>query len=274
MSFKRTSYEHVRLILICGLLSVFLSCSASPPKRSNPRLVREETSVTFGGINESWRIEWLIPPKEACAPKDEEAQTCPCAGFAYAEYGQADLVRTREGKEIERFPLASLFEEQEKPVDNTTAVIQRWATDDEDFLSVNPPSAESIRKRPSVKIMNVADYNHDGSASEFILQVGTLPCFHRQSILVGISPDKPRLHAFGTIKSPNKPLVLEPEAWEQLRKTPRHVRYISRKCGDHAAGEQTEFVLSIEPKGIRAFEETFECTANDKKEKRVERVEL
>lgn len=264
----------IRLLLIGAFVLILSSCSTSRPKISDTPVLREEVSVIFGGVSESWRIEWLTAPKETCAPKSEESQTCPCAGFAYAEYGPADLVRVRDGKEIDRLHLAPLFEDQEKPVDDAAAVIQRWATDDVDFFSKNSPSSESIQKRHSVKIMNVADYSHNGSASGFVLQVGTLPCSHRQSVLVGISPDKPMLHAFTTVKSQNKPLVLEPAAWERLRKTPHHVRYISRKCGDHAAGEQTEVVLSVEPQGIRAFEETFACTAGEKRGKRLERIEL
>jgi hypothetical protein len=258
-------------ILICIAFFLFSSCSTT--RTINANETREEISVKFNDVDEIWRLEWLTKPKEVCAPKNEEAETCPCAGFAYAEYGQADLVRVRDKKEIERFHLDSLFEDEEKPVEEIAAVIQRWPIDDTDYLEV-PLSSKSIRKRPTVKVMEVADFNHDGWASEFVLQIGTNSCGHRRAILIGVTPNRPLLHAFGTIKTPNKPLVLEPYAWTLLKRSAHSVRYVAWACGDHAADEQVEIILSAEKTGIRAFQETFARMADFKRGKRIQRKEL
>jgi hypothetical protein len=261
----------VSSVLVGVAILLFSSCSTA--KKSGGGELREEAPVSFGGSNEVWRLEWMDKPKEACAPRNEESGTCPCAGFAYAEYGRADLVRIQGGKEIDRFHLMPLFESEELPVDGAAAVIQRWPIDRGDF-SETPPSGASIRKRPPVKLMDIADYNHDGWASEFVLQIGTSPCAHKQAVLVGVTPDKPVLHVYGTLKSPEKPLVLEPEAWVLLKNNRHDVRYVSIKCGDHGSDEQTEIILSSEKNGIRAFQETFECMNDFKKGKRVKRSEL
>lgn len=235
--------------------------------------LREEAVVTYGGRIESWRIEWLDPPKEVCAPKLEESATCSCAGFSYAEYGQADLVRIVGGKEVDRFYLTSLFEAGETPIKKPAAVLPRWPILHEDFLA-NAPSVNSIKMRPPAQIMDIEDFNHDGWASEFILQIGANSCFHRQSVLVGVTPDQPLLHAFGTVKSPKRPLIIEPAAWRLLKKNPHHARYVSLQCGDHAASEQVEIILSIEKNGIRAIQETFACKNDFKKGRLLRRIEI
>ena len=55
--------------------------------------------------------------------------------------------------------------------------------------------------------MPLGDYDRDGRATEFVLQVDAGPCGHDTSLVVGISRDTPRLHAFGTAESPDEPLV-------------------------------------------------------------------
>jgi len=76
-------------------------------------LIREEEKVVVNGNPEVWRLQWKSPPEEAaCGPQDPlGATTCPCGGFAYAENGQLDLVRMRNGKEIDRLELTPLFEQ-------------------------------------------------------------------------------------------------------------------------------------------------------------------
>ncbi len=249
--------------------------SESLPSAVSPvHILREEAQVAYGGAHETWRLEWTAKPKEACAIKSEDSQTCPCSEFSYAEYGPADLARIRDGREIQRFHLAPLFNGADLAQDETDAVFQHWPAEEADF-SATPPAPETIRNRPPVKIMNIADYNHDGWSSEFVLQVGAGPCGHRSAVLLGVTKAGKNhvLHAFGTVKSPHTPLVLAPAAWRLLRESKR-IRYVSLQCGDHAADEQEEITLQIVANGIRAFQETFACRDDLKKGKFIRRVEL
>jgi hypothetical protein len=260
----------VSLIIVVVMLSFSMMSSAMTGTAS---ILREEASIAFGGVHEKWRLEWTEKPKEACVIKGDDSETCPCAGFAYAEYGPADLVRVRDEKEIERFHLAPLFQSGDLPIDGTMAVLQHWPLEEADF-SASSPSVEVIRKRVPVKIMSMADYNHDGWSSEFVLQIGAGPCGHRSAVLLGLTPRNPTLHAFGTVKSPGKPLVLDPEAWRLLGESKHGTRYTSLACGDHGAKEQHEVDLQFEENGIRAIRETFACRKDFKKGKLIHRSEL
>lgn len=84
---------------------VLFSC----PSLANGQLIREERRVVIGGRPEVWRLEWREPPKPACGPDDPDWWTCPCSGFVFGEGGTLDLVRLRENREVERFPLTPLF---------------------------------------------------------------------------------------------------------------------------------------------------------------------
>lgn len=63
----------------------------------------------------------------------------------------------------------------------------------------DPTLAADIAKRPVVQVMNLADYNHDGAATEFLFQGGTLPSTGRMMVLIGVSADNPKLHATRTV---------------------------------------------------------------------------
>ena len=260
----------VRLIIVAIMLTFSVVSSAMTGTTS---ILREEAPVTFGGVHEKWRLEWTEKPKETCAIKSDDSETCPCAGFSYAEYGPADLVRVRDEKEVERFHLVPLFQSGDLPIDGTGAVLQHWPLEDADF-SASSPSTEVIRKRIPVKVMSLADYNHDGWSSEFVLQIGAGPCGHRSAVLFGLTPRNPTLHAFGTLKSPEKPLILDPEAWRRLGESKHGIRYTSLACGDHGAEEQEEVDIQIEENGIRAIQETFTCIKDFKKGKLIRKSEI
>ena len=78
---------------------------------ANP-LIREEQKIVVNGVPEVWRLQWKSPPEVAdCGPEDPSgAMTCPCSGFAYGESGQMDLIRIRDGGEIDHLELTPLFE--------------------------------------------------------------------------------------------------------------------------------------------------------------------
>jgi len=80
-------------------------------------------------------LVWKAPPHPVCEPVDTSL-TCPCTGFAYGEAGDLDLVRLRDGKEIDRTNLNSFFTDAPE----AAAVVQRWAADYEhDFDGFQRP---------------------------------------------------------------------------------------------------------------------------------------
>jgi hypothetical protein len=235
------------------------ACGFNAPGQNQPRRlleyplpsVREEQSVTVDGTEEIWRLKWKSAPKPFC---DDEtlAPTCPCDGFAYGERGDLDLIRLRRGTEIDRFNLTPLFKGA-------------------DGISVTEDEA-AVRR--AVQVMHLRDYNHDRLATEFFLQTDAKPCGKHYGVVVGITKvvvgitkDNPRLHAFGTVAHPDIPFSMEFDAWEQLRTATGAVKIIDWLCDDHGSDEQVEFELTWSLKGIDGLSRTYACMAGGKRGK-------
>jgi hypothetical protein len=122
--------------------------------------------------------------------------------------------------------------------------------------------AAIVAKRPAVAVMNFADYNHDGWKSEFYLQTEAGPCGHRGGIVIGITKQNQRLHAFGTASNPDKPLVLRYFVWEALRDASGPVEVVEWACGDHGLDSQFTLQLRWTAKGIEGTRRSFACTAD------------
>jgi hypothetical protein len=224
------------------------------------QLVRERQNVTVESRAEEWRLEWRTPPQFACDPSSEDWYTCPCDGFAFGETGELDLVRQRSGMPEERLALSPYFSTYNDD-NQAKAQLQRWPVREGDFDRMSQPGfAKLVKSRPIVKIMNLADYDHDGRATEFLLQIGAGPCGHRQTVLVGISRINPKLHVFGTLVHPEAPLVLEsPNSWKQLLLSKGKTTIITWLCGDHGAEEEIDMELNAGINGIRAYQLLYEC---------------
>src|SRR5262245_31233658 len=213
------------------------------PQQPKTPVVRERRVVLVNGSSEVWELRWASPPVLICPPDDIGSFTCPCDGFSFGESGDLDLVRTQGGNEIDRLSLTPLFSNQDTPAWGTeNAVLQRWpvektdyeASDNADLQGAGQPAKfrAQVMKRKPVGILNGSEFNHDGWATEFVLQIGVLPCGKRQSILVGVSADRPRLHAFGTAEHPDTPLILYPDHWARLKTAKQAFRVVSWTCGD------------------------------------------
>jgi hypothetical protein len=243
--------------LCCALLLVALSAFAQDLSRS----VREEHTVVVDGVEEQWRLEWAGPTHPTCAPGEPEWMTCPCSGFAFGESGNLWLVRKRPGQEDELLLLNRFFTGQfDSPADEGVAVLRRWDLDKTDIDDADEPEfATRVKARPVATVMSFADYDHDGRPTEFLLQVGTLPCGKRMSIAIGISRRNGRVHAFTTVENPEQPLVLQASQWEALlqAKTPQKV--LDWKCGDHGSETETELELSADAQGIHATRIEYAC---------------
>jgi hypothetical protein len=188
-------------------------------------------------------------------------------GFAYGEMGELDLVRSRPGPPDERLALTPLFHEAgadgPREIDSL-AVLQRWPVHESDSEARDDDSLPAaIRARPVVRVMALGDYDHDGRATEFLLQVGTLPCGKRVAVLVGVSHADSSVHVFRSLGHPEQSLVLPTYIWDRLRQSAGRATGVEWPCGDHGADTQTEVSLSAGPKGIGGTRAEYACTAGN-----------
>jgi hypothetical protein len=248
------------------LTSLAEMCAQTPSPASAHPLIREEHRIAVNGIPEAWRLQWKAPPEEAaCGPQDPAgATTCPCGGFAYAENGQLDLVRMRNGKEIDRLELTPLFEQVLS--DQRGAIVQKWPFELKDIEDLDTEGFfERVRNRPIVRLMYFVDYNHDGKSTEFFLQTDVAPCAKILGIVVGLTPNNPKLHVFGSMSNPDKPLVLQKTEWEALRKSTGPVEVLDWPCGDHGSEVEIDMALRTINGAIEAVRREFDCTEDGKR---------
>ncbi len=212
-----------------------------------PPPVRDRATVTVApGVVEQWELVWDAPPARYCDAPDD-ALTCPCAGFEFGDQGRASLVRARQGRVIERFSLDALFSEGVGGILGSGAVFGRYAltpADRDALASGGAPRAILARfaGRPLRPVLVVRDYDGDGIAAEFVLQVGAGPCGHAASVLIGLGA-RGALHALGGSGDGQDPVVLEdPAQWEQLRTRPRS-RIVLSRCGDHGSEEEESLTV-------------------------------
>ena len=230
-------------------------------------VVREERTIMVAGHRETWRLEWQGKPVKACgADAVYMANTCPCSGLAYGEAGQLWLVRRRGGRDIEHLDLTQLFGKFDGPGDvDGMATAQRWPMRDRDYdreANEDPKLIKDIEHRKPVRLMVFADYDHDGNATEFLLQVGTLPCGKLQLAAVGISAANPHLHVFGTGAHSNEPLMMSQWVWERLKQSGEPKEVEEWPCGDHGSEESDRVVVSAKRGQINATSRVYECRAD------------
>ena len=231
------------------------------PSRDSASAVRAERTVQVAAVQERWQLVWLTPPAPACTPETgrDDWMTCPCDGFAFGEQGHLALTRRRRNQPDESLVLDKYFDAVvSRP---GVAVLQRWPVIDSDLAA--PMSAERerrVRARPAANPMIIADYDHDGRASEFTLKVGNSACGHDEVVAVGVSRRHPELHVFGTGAHPNVPLVLQSGDWDALRRSKGRVTVVEIACGDHGSDQQLELRLDPRPDGIRADSVAYSCT--------------
>lgn len=232
---------------------------------STTPILREETTVVVDGVEEVWGLQWLGSPKPVCGPDGDDWMTCPCEGFVFGESGDLRLVRKRHDKPEEVLHLTPLFEsEEDRPAGG--AVLRRWDKHEDDFdQSKEPGFAASVKARPLSTMMRFADYDHDGRATEFALQIGNQPCGKLMCVVVGISRKNPRLHVFSSLKNPGKPLILRDSQWNALAKANEGMAtVIDWRCGDHGSGNQEEVALSAQDGQISASRIWYKCRLSKK----------
>lgn len=250
-----------RLLPALALLALGGNALAAPPVR----FLREQRQVTVAGQQEVWKLVWIGQPRSFCGPEDPEmAMTCPCSGWAYGGYGRLQLQRQRGGKVVDTLELGPLFGDA-LPVSNAADLAgMPWRPMyDRDWMSVEgPPDAATlseIRRRPGLRIIDLADYDHDGVASEFLVQVDTLPCGKHLYAAVGISRLNPKLHALSSTGHPERPLIMPGQVWEALRQFPASRWTPTWECDDHGSEVHTDLQTSARGGRLTVRNRAIEC---------------
>jgi len=245
------AYQHRLLLtfLYTIALSVFtMTPSVAATKRA--RLIREQKIVMVDGLPETWQLRWTSKPTPFCSAHDVSmAITCPCSGVAYGEEGTLELMRIKSDKHIEKLTLGSLFADSDfLPLRPGHAALKKWDINysgtPNDLRSDDVDIYREVKKRKVADVMQFADYDHDGRATEFLLQVDTLPCGKHQSALIGISKEYPHLHAFTSVDEPEKPVVVADWVWRAMPSSNGHVEVVDWECGDHGSEVETKALLS------------------------------
>lgn len=226
--------------------------------------LREQRSVVVDGRAETWRLVWAGTPRPACAADEVEVSlTCPCSGWAYGEAGKLELVRSRLGRDVSRLDLGPLFINPfDHPTKEGEAALQLRPPAEADWTRANradPHLIAEIGARPKTQVMRFADYNHDGAASEFLIQVATMPCEKRLFAAVGVSRSNSRLHAFGSAAHPDRPLLMPMSAWEALRRSSEPTTVTYWQCDDHGSEFESRLTVSAAGGRIRAVDRGYGC---------------
>jgi hypothetical protein len=264
MAISLKIHPHLTFSLLAAAWMGAAGFWATRPAADTPQqTIREERVVNVGGTEEVWRLIWLGKISPVCGPEDiESAITCPCSGIAYGESGDLVLVRLRNGSEVDRMPLNPPFSKYDYPRPGESALLPRRPLEIEDlnrFLRGDPKLLLEIERRELPPILQLADYDRDGMATEFLIQVETLPCGKHEFASVGISAGKPRLHALATRAHPNSPLVMTGRAWAALAEGGEPRSVTTWRCGDHASDVREELVVSATKGDIRVRHRSFKC---------------
>jgi hypothetical protein len=271
--FNRRRHTH-GLIVVAGAIALLAHGITGADPAS---VVREQKVVGINGAREIWRLEWNAAPVSVCgADEVATALSCPCSGFAYGEAGQLSLVRQRPGAAEERLELTSFFKSDAVPVAGGLAVLQRWrpipaSADDEDddwHHASDLNFLQRVRARGAAPVMRTADYNHDGVASEFLLQVGTRPCGKHVMVLVGVSRLNQRLHVFASAEAPDTPLELGPRVWEAVHKNANPVRVVEWPCGSRADEVESTVAVAVRRGIFHVQRETRPCLPEEQEHER------
>jgi hypothetical protein len=252
--------------VISRVVLFVLSCVTALAQREYPSpLVREEQTVIVDGKPEVWRLMWSSAPKDDRCGLGHIEFTAPCLGFFHGESGDIVLLRLRAGQVIDRLSLSSFFEKWLADTD-PVAIVQRWPSNlEQDFETNGSNYADRIRQRPVVRVMNFFDYDHDGVASEFYLHTQTVSVTHESGVVIGLSKENRKLHAFRTVSHPSTPLYLLDNEWSALRRAKGPIEVTDWTCGDHGAEVESTVKLHWSVAGIDGTSRTYTCPPDRRK---------
>ncbi len=244
--------------------------SAAPPEEEGPSwpagytppLEWEKRLVHVDGVDETWALRWAQPPWPGACTSPSFNGICECEGIVWGLRGKLELVRERPGAPVERLSLGGLREDGMQ-----IAGFERSPGDDTATL-------DEVVRRPQVKTLKLADYDHDGRSTEFPLQVGYRACGHNETVMVGISKARPHLHVFASAETPEIPLVLSlSNSWEEVRRARGRVVEVPEwSCGDHGTEEGIYTTLRFDAAGIHAERSVWACDFSGSQPRRTKRL--
>ncbi|MDD3370382.1 MAG: hypothetical protein PHE27_01010 [Alphaproteobacteria bacterium] len=253
------------------------ACLAALPARAQTLVPRETRTFSVNGQQETWQLAWsgAPDPSRYCGPDKIEdlADTCGCDGFSYAEVGELWLIRTRGGKEIERLSLGAPFEPVSLKLKKGEIPLRRWPAQNGDVgrkRQKDPTLLPEIQSRPAPEIMAFADYDRDGAASEFLLQVSYASCGTFGVAAVGVSKANPHLHILSSEAHPEKPLVLPREAWDALAQSGGPHTLTLWECGNHGETTGGKISVSAQKGRLNATLRKYSCPRKESPEQLLE----
>jgi hypothetical protein len=247
-----------KVLTLSLALTSSLACAAT---------IREERKVIVDGGEESWALVWRSTPSDSICGLSEplDSFTCPCSGFAYAQSGHLSLRRKIPGREPESLDLDDLFLRDGTPGADTNkqSLLAKWPQrdGDSDRVDDDPLFREEIRRRKAVSVLNFADYDHDGKASEFLLQVGTWPCGKHYMVAVGAIGAARHLGVIRTMEHPERPLVLPESAWKALLNGDLQ-GVVEWECDDHGSEVQQILHVAAQAGHVTAERHLLSCSSD------------
>ncbi len=239
--------------------------------------VRESLSLRLGNSIEIWQLVWTASPHPYCHLGEiDMAMTCPCDGFAYGEAGHLKLVRSRAHQPDEVLPLDNFFrrDNSDPAISKSFSIVQKWPYQTSDYIRYTRKDlnlAQDIQRRPVSRIMIMKDYNRDGWNAKFLLQIQSQSCGDRRFVAIGITKNRPYLHAMGSKALPGKPLILPLRVWEKMNAVSGPFSITVGSCGDHFSDREHRLLVHVEEGAIDVIEEEWSCSPSGKAEMRLTR---
>ncbi len=213
--------------------------------------IRDRAEVIVDGQKEVWLLEWRTAPDTVCIDPATFG-TCACEGFAYGESGSLWLRRKQGDVVTEELPFDTLF------ADGKSKLV-RWVPSADEVAAKKVGEASAIVARPVVPILVFADYDHDGQATEFLLQISSEPCGHVGTVAVGVDRHNPKLHVFSSVERNAQSLVLNgKKEWHEVRAN-KSASLLELACGDHGNKEELRFEVTSDDRGIHLVEKKRAC---------------
>lgn len=189
--------------------------------------VSESRTVAVDGVEETWRVRFVTPSLAPAEIADGE-WSCPRAFESRFDRGRAVLERVRGGVVVDRF---------ENPCGSTDGeecarrLLIPWR------VAAPRDRRVDAGRLPRVTYLDVADYDHDGRATEFAADLGELVCGHTEAVIIGITRDRPRLHVLRWADGGRMAMTSGRAGWEPVRASARGDVATWRR-GDHGVTDE------------------------------------
>lgn len=198
-------------------LAALLACAPATAQTGGAEdvTIREERVAAVDGGEEVWQLVWLGPVRDFCeAVSPELALTPACAGLAHGQAGRLLLRRLRGGAVLDQFDPAPAFQSMGDGWTDGWSMLPRHATREDDYerwLEDEGAFLRAVKERPPARVLDLADYDRDGKALEFLMRTQADPSGKPLYAAVGLVGG--RLGFLSSPDRPGQPLVQPRDAW-------------------------------------------------------------